>query len=160
HNERRYARDAYAASVLSQSREELRVVFARRDVKDDPLQPSRLLFACEDDELVRRAKNFFGESKAPAATRRLLLAPAGKAPAKSSFTVPLPVPPYQPLEQIPVTHFKTYMACPYRYYLRHVRNLEAVDDSARELDGAAFGTLIHRVLGQFGRAPAEARDTD
>ena len=50
-----------------------------------------------------------------------------------------------------MTRFRDYLACPYRYYLRHECELEAVDDAARELDGAAFGTLIHKVLGAFGR---------
>jgi hypothetical protein len=159
HNERRYARDAYAASVLSQSGRELRIIFARRNTQGDPLQPSRLLFACDDDKLVGRARNFFGEPKTPAAPRRLLLAPAGKTRDQSAFVVPEPVPPFLPFDKIPVTHFKTYLACPYRYYLRHVRKLEAVDDAARELDGGAFGTLLHRVLGRFGRAPAAVRDT-
>jgi hypothetical protein len=59
----------------------------------------------------------------------------------------------EPLLRIPVTHFKQYLACPYRYYLRHRRKLSAVDDAARELDGGAFGTLLHRALGAFGREP-------
>src|SRR6516164_7349943 len=74
---RRYARDAYAASVLCHSREELRVVFARmtrRDAQDNPLQPSRLLFACSDADLVRRARRYFGERRPPTAPRPLLLA--------------------------------------------------------------------------------------
>ena len=47
--------------------------------------------------------------------------------------------------------FRDYLACPYRYYLRHECELKAVDDAARELDGAAFGMLLHKVLGVFGR---------
>jgi len=160
HNDRRYARDAYAASVLCQSRPELRVVFARRDTNKDPLHPSRLLFACSDETLVARAQRFFGKQRAPAAPRRLLLAPAGEIPNKSSFIVPLPIRPLEATAKIPVTHFKAYLACPYRYYLRHVRKLKAIDDSARELDGGVFGTLLHRVLGAFGRASTDLRDCE
>jgi hypothetical protein len=160
HNERRYARDAYAMSVLCHAREELRVVFGRRNADDDPLQPSRLLFACPDDILIRRAQDFFAPAQAPAQGRRLLLAPSGAILDNSLFAVPPPRKSGKKLEYMPVTHFKAYLACPYRYYLRHVRKLEAIDDSKRELDGGAFGTLLHRVLGDFGRDGAGPRLSD
>lgn len=158
HNERRYARDAYAAKALAHSRKELRVIFARRDTNKDPLQPSRLLFACSEDKLVARARRFFGKDTSAAAPRRLLLA-KGTIPAESRFKIP-PVERKKRPQRIPVTHFKAYLACPYRYYLSHVLNLEAIDDAARELDGRAFGILLHRVLSSFGRAPADLRDSD
>ncbi len=151
HNERRYARDAYATTVLCKSRERLRVIFARRDTKRDPLQPSRLLFACPDAAMVRRARQYFGERSAPTPERRLLLAGDGPIPTKSDFVVPSPVKRGRKLPEISVTRFKAYLACRYRYYLRFECALNAVDDSARELDGAAFGNLIHVVLGAYGR---------
>jgi RecB family exonuclease len=52
-----------------------------------------------------------------------------------------------------VTEFKDYLACPYRYYLRHVLGLESLADSAGELDGAAFGSLAHEVLSALGKDP-------
>ena len=51
-----------------------------------------------------------------------------------------------------VTSFRTYLACPYRFYLRHVLGLGREDDRAIELDAAAFGNLIHEVLCRFGRS--------
>ena len=160
HNERRYARDAYAVNVLCHSRRDLRVLFARRDTKKDPLQPSRLLFACPDRELVARARKFFGKPAATATPRRLFLAPEDTVLEQSLFAVPRPEKEPHKLERISVTQFKAYLACPYRYYLRHVRNLKAVDDAGRELGGDTFGTLLHHVLSLFGRAPAEVRDSD
>jgi RecB family exonuclease len=160
HNERRYARDAFATSVLCHSRQELRVLFARRDTQKNPLQPSRLIFACPDDQLIGRGQQFFGESNAPAAPRRLLLATGGAIPEKSTFVVPRPIAEPERLERVSVSQFKSYLSCRYRYYLRHVRALKAVDDSARELDGGAFGTLLHKVLGAFGRDPGGPRHSD
>lgn len=151
HNQRRYARDAYATSVLSHSRPELRVVFARRDLNKYPLQPSRLLFACDDEALVRRAQRFFGKDVGPPAPRRLPLAAPADIRAASTFQRPSPAEPMPELTRMPVTRFKSYLACPYRYYLRHVRKLRAIDDAARELSGDLFGSLLHRVLSRFGR---------
>jgi CRISPR/Cas system-associated exonuclease Cas4 (RecB family) len=160
HNERRYARDAYAISVLCASRAELRVQFARRDTKKDPRQPSRLIFACPDDALVARSQKFFGEEKAPPRPRRLLLAPNGPIVEDSLFKVPDAIPRRRRREEVSVTEFKDYLACPYRYYLRHVEELLAVDDSLRELDGSLFGRLLHKVLGDFGRDQAGPRHSD
>jgi hypothetical protein len=157
HNERRYARDAYATSVLCHSREELRVLFARktrRDAQDNPLQPSRLIFACSDVDLVRRARSYFGERPRPNVQRPLMLAPRGPILEKSLFAPPKPVSPKETFKKISVTRFKEYLACPYRYYLRHIERLKAVEDGARELDARAFGNLIHYALSDFGRDPA------
>jgi hypothetical protein len=160
HNERRYARDAYATSVLCHAREEFRVLFAQRDTRNDPLQPSRLIFAGSDDVLVRRARQFFGKATRPAVMRRPLLARDGPIPAASLFAVPRPVPCGRRRSHIAVTEFKDYLGDPYRYYLRHVRTLRAVDDSMRELDGMTFGKLLHKVVGAFGRDPRGPRHTD
>jgi ATP-dependent helicase/DNAse subunit B len=51
-----------------------------------------------------------------------------------------------------VTAFRDYLASPYRYYLRHVLRLEELTDDLDELDAAAFGTLIHDVLKEFGQS--------
>jgi ATP-dependent helicase/nuclease subunit B len=52
-----------------------------------------------------------------------------------------------------VTEFRDYLACPYRYYLRHRLGLVCRSDAAAELDEAAFGSLAHLVLCRFGRDP-------
>jgi len=157
HNERRYARDAYATEVLCASRQELRVLFARRDSKNDPVQPSRLIFACADEPLVQRAERYFSERPVAAVSRWPLLGPAGEIPGQSLFAVPRPVPRGRPVERIAITEFKDYLAGPYRYYLKHVCKLRTVDDAARELDGSAFGRLVHAVLGTFGKDAAGPR---
>ena len=49
-----------------------------------------------------------------------------------------------------MTAFRSYLACRYRFYLRHVLHLSPMDDVAEELGPDTFGTLIHEVLNQFG----------
>jgi hypothetical protein len=159
HNERRYARDAYATTVLCRSRPELRVLFARRDANQDPLQPSRLLFACHDNELIGRARLFFGKGEATDAPPRTLHGLPGPFPTESRFSVPLPLAPERRLVELSVTRFKSYLACPYRYYLQFVQELEPIDDGARELDGRAFGVLIHAALSDLGRTPGAPRES-
>jgi hypothetical protein len=93
----------------------------------------------------------------PAAPRRNLLAPPGGPRKVSALQPPKPKPLPGPLPGLRVTQFRDYIACPYRFYLRHVLNLLPVADDAAELDGAQFGNLLHTVLEQFGRAD-EAKD--
>jgi ATP-dependent helicase/nuclease subunit B len=158
HHDRRYARDAFATTVLCRTRKDVRFIVARRDTNKDPLQPSRLVFACSDGTLVQRAQHFFADQDAMPAPRRPLLGRGGmEIPERSQFAVPRPEPESEPVREIPVTAFKTYLACPYRYYLRRVQKLERLDDSARELDGRAFGILLHGTLGAFGRAADSVR---
>ena len=154
-NDRRYARDAYALSVLAASRGNLRLIAGRRSADGDPLLPSRLLFACDDPTMAKRVMAFFSaEPDSPAGTIT-----AGKmqpGAEKSELEVPRPKPLSAQITSMRVTEFKDYLACPYRYYLRHVLKLEGLDDSADELDGAMFGSLAHEVLHALGKNPEVA----
>jgi RecB family exonuclease len=154
-NDRRYARDAYALSVLAASRETLRLVAGRRGADGDPLRPSRLLFACDDPTMAQRVLAFFsGERASPAGA----VTPGKLRPGQSASRLEVPRPKRlaAPITSMRVTEFKDYLDCPYRYYLRHVLGLESLADSADELDGAAFGSLAHEVLSALGKDPEVA----
>lgn len=159
-NARRYARDAYALSVLSASRRQLDLIVARHDNQGDPLSPSRLLFATERDQIAQRALRFFSEPPA----RHELPPLAGRLTpgrSESGFVVPRPAPLAEPIRELPVTAFRDYLACPYRFYLRRVLKLQSSDDAAEELDGGLFGSLVHEVLRQFGLGPCrDSTDPD
>jgi ATP-dependent helicase/nuclease subunit B len=159
-NARRYARDAYALSVLSASRRQLDLIVARHDRQGDPLSPSRLLFATERDEIARRALRFFSEPP----SRHELPPLAGRLTpgrSESGFVVPRPAPLAEPIRELPVTAFRDYLTCPYRFYLRRVLKLQCSDDTAEELDGGLFGSLAHDVLRQFGLGPCrDSTDPD
>lgn len=159
-NRRRYARDAAILESLVRSREQLLLVAGRRTAAGEPLAPSRLLFACDEATLIRRALAFYGaeaSGNAGATAPRLLL-PAGE---KSRFRVPRPCKLERPVNRLPVTAFRSYLACPYRFYLRHVLKLAGLDDAKVEMDGGLFGSLLHDVVRDWGRGPlAEATDPD
>jgi len=157
-NERRYVRDAYALAVLAASRQELTLVAGRRTSEGDPLTPSRLLFACDQRTIARRTLRFFGREGSPSP----LALPSGLAAGqkRSSFEAPRPRPPKRPIDSMRITEFRDYLACRYRYYLRHVLGLAALDDAAEELDPRAFGTLAHQALSMFGSDPLAASSTD
>ena len=151
-NERRYARDAYALAAIAASRESLKIIFGRRSRDNDPLLPSRLLFACADNELARRVKALFhANTAAPISEDRESETPSGQ----TVYRPPRPRPLSETVESLRVTEFRDYLDCPYRYYLRHRLGLAACHDQHVELDGGAFGSLMHDVLSAFGSGPAK-----
>ncbi len=154
-NQRRYARDAYALSLLAASRARLKIIVGRRTAQGDPLFPSRLLFACPPAELAARVRAWFRQPEATgartAAVRKLR---AGRT--APDFPVPKPEPLAEPVTALRVTEFRDYLECPYRYYLRRRLKLERVDDSGDELAASDFGSLMHLVLARWGAS--DARD--
>lgn len=157
-NSRRYARDAYALSVLLATRADLRLIVGHRDAENNPLIPSRLLFATDEPSACARALRMF-EKLEEAPPRKSLLSAGLQQRTSSNFHVPLPTKDYDPPPFISVSQFKSYLACPYRYYLGHVLNLISLSDQAAELDPAAFGSLLHDVLQHFGRTDEGERSS-
>jgi len=185
-NRLRYARDAYALSAIAASRESLDAVVGLRAVDGDPLEPSRLLFACDDAALPKRVERLFPEGPPPEATNPEATNPepeehpehgTTKEPSQAArtenragnsgsangsprgFVAHPPQPLKQPLSTLSATAFRDYLTCPYGFYLRHVLRLRVLDDSAEELDPLSFGTLAHDVLRTFGSGPL-ATSTD
>ncbi len=151
HNNRRYARDAYRLQSLVASRERTVIITGRTSASGEPLQPSRLLLACDDDALLRRVRLICEDLDEPT------WAPPIGAPTSgqdSGFVIPSLPPNIAPPESMSVTEFRNYLACPFRYALGRLLRLRSMDDGATELDAAKFGTLAHDVLEVFGRDPA------
>ena len=154
-NDRRYARDAYALSVMTGVRDNLLLVVGRRDPAGEPLKPSRLLFADDNEVVARRASAFFGfHGKSDS---RFWLADPTDAPELQQLPIPKPEI-AQPIHSLTVTSFRDYLKCPYRFYLSRILRLETDVVELQELDGGAFGTLIHDVLEDFGKS--ELRDSE
>jgi RecB family exonuclease len=151
-NDQRHARDVYALQRMLASRERVQLVTARRSAEGDPLAPSRLLLACEPAVLTQRVRAFYREDPdAPIVTTRGRFQPSV---LHSEFPIPRPKTPEAPFDVLRVTQFRDYLACPYRFYLKHGLQLDGLDDVAVELDAARFGTLAHAVLEAFGKHEA------
>jgi len=154
-NARRYARDAYAMRWLLASDRNVHWIAARRNRDGDPLFPSRLLMAVRGTALAERALAFF--QPPPSITESPAFAQPQAGSAEPSFAIPRPSSLPAAIERLSVTGFRDYLACPFRFYLRHILRLGMADDHARELDPSGFGSLAHETLRQFGRS--ETRDS-
>ena len=149
HDADRFTRDAYIMSALVESRwQEGRTCFiaGKTSSRGDVLKPSRLLFQCRDEELPRRAARLFGS---PADARV-------NCPSSVTFSLEVTPPADVPAgrlerRRISVTAFRDYLVCPFRFYLKHVLEMEEIDDQKAELDARDFGSLIHDVLHQLAQ---------
>lgn len=162
-NARRYARDVLLMNIVLRSRAggggggggSVAVRACRTSAEGDPRVPSRLLLACDEEARIARVNDFYAEHTGPPATAPLLLTP-GKA---SRFLIPRPLMDAPVLDKLSATQFRDYIACPYRFYLKHVARLDTLDDRATEMDALAFGSLAHGILEEFGKSElADAAD--
>lgn len=143
--QRRQARDAFLLRVMLESRPETWLFASRRGADGEPQRPSRLLFLCDGETAARRALRFAeGHLESEAATGQRK--PLFQSGDRRQLPPPRPEPPSPPLAQLRATAFRDYLACPYRFYLRHILKLEERDDSADEMNARQFGEMIHLCL--------------
>ncbi len=142
-DETRLARDAFIMKTLIEShRKNGRAVFltGRTSAQGDPLKPSRLLFRCSDSELVDRASRLFAHIP----SRRMNCPHSISFPLNPNFPELLKESSVQ--RQLSVTAFRDYLACPFRFYLKHVLGMEKVSDEKTGPDALDFGLLVHHAL--------------
>ena len=154
---RLYARDIYAASAMAASTRELRIVVGRHRSDGEPSLPSRLLFAADDATVLRRSLRFFADDSSEDRSE----ASFDNLREQHAFNIPRPQPLKHRVKKLSVTAFRSYLACPYRFYLQHVLRLDESTDAHAELDPRSFGTLMHTVLEDFGSGPekdSQSRD--
>jgi ATP-dependent helicase/nuclease subunit B len=53
-------------------------------------------------------------------------------------------------ERISVSALKSYLQCPFRFFLQHIMKMRPVDVATREMSPASFGTRLHAILAQIG----------
>jgi RecB family exonuclease len=146
-NQRRYARDAYALQLVYQSRRRCCLIVGRFGPDASPTPPSRLLAACDPATTVQRIHRLLDEP--PAAPRPH----SHWEPGREATHLPIPsAAAAPPLTCVSVTAFRDYLACPFRFYLRHVLRLRPLDDAAAELAANQFGDLVHTAVERFGES--------
>ena len=84
----------------------------------------------------------------PLSARRDVAADSATAPRASVMAMPA-----APLALVPqrvsVSGYASLVACPYRFFARHVLRLGEMDEVSEEMDKSDFGALVHRVLERF-----------
>lgn len=107
----------------------------------DPLQPSRLLFACDDATLVPRAKQLFSPL------------PDKRTPPRRTVAWRLRPLDFEPAQSLSPSAIRAYLDCPFRYYLEYALKLRPVDTAKRDLDAMDFGNLCHKAFERLAKDP-------
>jgi ATP-dependent helicase/nuclease subunit B len=138
----RAARDAYLFRAMLEARRDggrVDVVCGKSGAGGESLLPSRLLLAGTRDELPGRVTQLFREVEPPEAGLRWH--------ADWIWQTRAAAPPVK----LGVTSLTDYLACPFRYYLKHVVKMQASDTARGEWNARDFGNVAHTVLERWGR---------
>jgi ATP-dependent helicase/nuclease subunit B len=116
---------------------------AQRDGEANLLSPGLSLLStlhqlAWGDDLRRSPPPLRGEPEAGAAT----------APEASRRAAPAAPPELIP-RRVSVSAYASLVACPYRFFARHVLGLGEMDEVAEEMDKSGYGELTHRALERF-----------
>ena len=141
-NAQRFARDAYLLEALCRRRAgeygHIDILVPQSGDEHTPLKPSRLLFQGANDTLLSRTRLLFRETEDSSANIEYSAAWKLSPP----LDIPLPT-------SISVSAFKSYLQCPFRFFLRHILKMRPVDVETRELNPAAFGNLVHDTVAEL-----------
>lgn len=158
-NNRRFARDVYALTLITSVRDDYVLISGRNNAAKDPLKPSRLLFTQDEQTSAQRAYSFFSFEGQDENNFWLHEKSLAEKTTTQQFTVPRPHI-VKPIDSMRVTQFKDYLKCPYRFYLQHVLRLDETADDWSEMSGGTFGDLAHDVLQSFYEADIKESKDD
>ena len=140
----RAARDHFLLHSMISARLEsggrVDLLCCRSNDKGEPMLPSRLLLAAEPREIPARIETLFKELEPPDAKLRWEVEPAAR----------WKVPQTEPPQVLNATSFSDYLACPFRYYLKHVVGMRESEPDRIEWNARDFGNVIHHVLECWG----------
>jgi ATP-dependent helicase/nuclease subunit B len=135
-NAQRFARDAYLLEALCRRRSagkgRLDLLVPQTAGDGTPLRPSRLLFLGGADTLLSRTRKLFRETEETSELSEHNLPWTLSPPAGLDLPVSLSV-----------SALKSYLECPFRFFLRNILKMRTLDVETRELTPATFGTLFH-----------------
>lgn len=147
----RHARDAYLLHAMLMMRRETgsaHLICGKNGPGGETLLPSRLLLRVPRAALIPTIENLFREIEPPEAdliwTRDWEWHPP---------VVDLP-------ERISVTALRDYLACPFRFYLKHLVRMNVPEPDRREMNARDFGSITHLVVEIWGNDPEKRRLTD
>lgn len=140
----RAARDGYLLRALIECRSEegrVDLLLGKASAGGDALLPSRLLLAADEEDLPERVKQLFREVEPPDSSLPWTLDEGWKWRPRE----------LEPGDRLGVTAFSTYLACPFRYYLKYVVGMSEPEPERVEWNARDFGNVAHAVVERWAR---------
>ncbi len=147
-NADRAARDAFLYQAMVEARRDsgrVDVICAKSGPGGEALLPSRLLLAADREDLPERVKFLFRGVEPPEAGLRWH-ADWLWQPRRAELP-----------DRFAVTALADYLACPFRFYLKHALRMQSPEPGRLEWNSRDFGNIAHEVLERWGR-DTEARE--
>lgn len=144
----RVARDAFLYQAMLEARRHdgrVDVICAKSGSGGESLLPSRFLLAADPADLPGRVRFLFRGIEPPEAGMRW----------HADWQ-------WQPRQvatpgRLSATSLATWLACPFRYYLKHGLGMQSPQPDRVEWNARDFGNIAHLIMEQWGQDPA-ARD--
>lgn len=145
----RAARDAFLYQAMLEARRDhgrVDVLCGKSGAGGESLLPSRLLLSTSKELLPERVKLLFREVEPPEAGLRWQADWQWKPRAA------------EPPRRLNVTSLRDWLACPFRYYLKHAVRMQEPEAGRAEWNARDFGNVAHDVLERWG-LDTEARNS-
>jgi len=133
-----YARDKYQLACLLNSKKVSKLFASKESMQGDHLKLTRLVYPSNDKELLEVLSAYYRGGE----TENLISEEI--APYQSLFPPQTKFDSF-PLKRISASAIKTYLRCPYMFYLRYIRKVDLPDFSIREMSPPMIGSIIHDV---------------
>jgi len=144
-NNRRFSRDKYYLRTIIQATKELYITAGKFSDNQDPLLPSRLLLDIKETEQAKLLQGFTkiksNENKFISSNQPII--------CKISDDENLFLSDPEMGKSLSVTSFKTYLNCPYRFYLEKEKKYPT-KELQREMPAYEYGNVVHKALELFG----------
>jgi ATP-dependent helicase/nuclease subunit B len=143
----REARDAFLYHAMLAShrhRGGIDLILHKSDAQGKIHQPSRLLLRASGTELAARVDQLFAEL--PTSDQQLHWQSDGKWQPRFEEIAPEK----DGIRNLSVTALRDYLACPYRFYLRHGLRMNQRDGDRGEWNHRDFGNILHELLENWG----------
>lgn len=148
HDLHREARDSYlftAAMTAHRQHGSVSILLSKTDGQGKILLPSRILLRAHGAELAARVAHLFDEL--PSAETRSTWEPDFTWQPRLVEVAPE----REGVRRLPVTAMRDYLACPYRFYLKHGLRMQGRDGDRGEWNHRDFGNMLHEVMETWGK---------
>ena len=144
-NSKRFNRDRYYLRTIIESAENFLITAGKFSAAQDPLLPSRLLLDVSEIEQAKLLQKFCKMKIEK--VQEISSINFSNCKISSDENIFLS----EKATELAVTKFKTYLNCPYQFYLKQEKKFPS-DELHRELPAYEFGNIVHKVLEIFGES--------
>ena len=148
---RRAARDAFLFRSMIEARRQggrVDILCAKSGARGEALLPSRLLLNTTPEELPQRVQSLFKEIQPPESSLVWQRDWAWQAPR------------HAPKNKMGASAMRAYISCPFRYYLKYVCGMNAMEPERKEWNAREFGNIPHWIFEEFGKDAVAKESTD